>query len=194
MAGHAGRAGVTTNGARLIAIDGVNAHALKDAARSLAAANRRHHAGISSWGASGIFDELSVADSEDAGAPSARTLLLLYAADLAFRVRWEIGPALEEGRYVIAAPYVATAMALGQATGLDTEWLADLFQFAPPASEHHGFDPAPARTLAERDGFVEFAARHLELRLGGLTRLELMNRTRRHLRAMTTPPPSTVSG
>ncbi len=184
MAVDAGRARVTTNGARLISIDGVNAHALKDAARSMAAANRRHRAGISSWGASGIFDELSVADSDDAGAPSARTLLLLYAADLAFRVRWEIGPALDEGRLVIAAPYVATPMALGQATGLDSEWLADLFRFAPAANEHHAIDPAPPRTLAEREGFVEFAWQHLEMRLGGLTRLELIDRTRRHLRIL----------
>jgi hypothetical protein len=183
MAGHAGRARVTTNGFRLISIDGVNALALKDAARNVAAANRRHRAGISSWGASGIFDELSVADS-DAGAPSARTLLLLYAADLAFRVRWEIGPALEEGRLVIAAPYVATPMALGQATGLDRDWLADLFRFAPPVTEHHAIDPAPARTVSERHGFVEFAWQHLEMRLGGLTRLELMDRTRRHLRVL----------
>jgi hypothetical protein len=182
MAGDAGRARVTTNGARLISIDGVNAHALKGAARTMAATNRRHRAGVSSWGASGIFDELSLAD--DAGAPSARTLLLLYAADLAFRLRWEIGPALDEGRLVIAAPYVATPMALGQATGLDSEWLTDLFRFAPPANEHHAIDPAPARTLAERQGFVEFAWQHLEMRLGGLTRLELMDRTRRHLRAM----------
>jgi hypothetical protein len=183
MAVDAGRPRVTTNGARLISIDGVNAHALKDAARSMAAANRRHRAGISSWGASGIFDELSLAEN-DAGAPSARTLLLLYAADLAFRLRWEIGPALDEGRLVIAAPYVATPMALGQATGLDPEWLADLFRFAPPANEHHAIDPAPSRTLAERQGFVEFAWQNLEMRLGGLTRLELMDRTRRHLRVM----------
>jgi hypothetical protein len=187
MAVDAGRTRVTTNGARLISIDGVNAHALKDAARSMAAANRRHRAGISSWGASGIFDELSVAEN-DAGAPSARTLLLLYAADLAFRLRWEIGPALDEGRLVIAAPYVATPMALGQATGLDREWLADLFRFAPPANEHHAIDPTAARTLSGRQGFVEFAWQHLEMRLGGLTRLELMDRTRRHLRATTRRP------
>ena len=183
MAGDEGRARVTTNGSRLIAIDGVNAHALKDAARSVADANRRHRAGISSWDASGIFDELTVAESE-AGIPSARTLLLLYAADLAFRLRWEIGPALEEGRLVIAAPYVATPMALGQAAGLDPEWLADLFRFAPPATEHHVIDPAPARPIAERHGFVEFAWQRLDARLGGLTRLELMDRTRQHLRAL----------
>ena len=72
--------------------------------------------------------------TSEAGTPSARTLLLLYAADLAFRLRWEISPALDEGRLVIAAPYVATPMALGQAAGLDPDWLADLFRFAPPAS------------------------------------------------------------
>src|SRR5262245_49403368 len=118
MARHEGLARVTSNGSRLISIDGVNAHALTETARHFAAANRRNRAGISSWGASGIFDELTMAEP-DAGTPSARTLLLLYAADLAFRLRWEIRPALDEGRMVIAAPYVATAVALGQAAGLD---------------------------------------------------------------------------
>jgi hypothetical protein len=188
MAVDEGSARVTTNGSTLISIDGVNAHALKDTARRMAAANRRHQAGISSWGASGIFDELTFADSE-AGVPSMRTLLLLYAADLAFRLRWEIGPALDEGRLVIAAPYVATPIALGRAAGLDPHWLADLFHFAPPAAEHHVIDPAPARPLSQRQGFVEFAWRHLDTRLSGLTRFELMERTRRHLRAIARPSP-----
>ena len=183
MARNTRRAGVTRNGSALISIDGVNAHALKNAARKVATANRRHRAGVSTWGASGIFDELTFADSE-AGVPSMRTLLLLYAADLAFRLRWEIGPALDEGRLVIAAPYVATPIALGQAAGLDARWLADLFHFAPPATEHHVIDPAPAKPLSQRHGFVEFAWRHLDTHLGGLTRLELMDRTRRHLRAI----------
>jgi hypothetical protein len=176
---------VTSNAARLIAVDGIHARAIKDAARSLVAANRRHRAGVSSWGASGIFDELDLADADgDAGTPSARTLLLLYAADLAFRLRWEIIPALDEGRLVVAAPYVATPIALGQAAGLDAAWLADLFQFAPAAVEHHIVDPAPARPIAERQGFVEFAWQRLDKRLSGLTRTELMDRTRRHLRAI----------
>jgi hypothetical protein len=173
---------VTANGSKLISIDGVNANALEDTARDLAAANRRHHAGISHWDASGIFHELAVADDE-AGTPSPRTLLLLSAADLAFRLRWEIRPALDEGRFVIAAPYVATAAAFGQAAGLDPVWLGDLFHFAPPADEHHIVDPAPAKQVADRNGFVEFCWQRLERRLGGLTRLELMDRTRRHLRA-----------
>jgi Thymidylate kinase len=170
------------NGARLIALDGVNAVALKSTARDVAAANRKHRAGISLWGASGIFDELTVAD-EHAGTPSPRTLLLLYAADLAFRLRWEILPALDEGRLVIAAPYIATAVAFGQASGLDSAWLADLFHFAPAATEHRVIDPAPARHIADRHGFVEFCWQRLEKRLGGLTRLQLIDRTRRHLRA-----------
>lgn len=168
--------------ARLIAVDGINAAALKDAAKALAAANRRQQAGISPWGASGIFDELDIA-SPDAGTPSARTLLLLYAADLAFRLRWQIRPALEEGRTVIAAPYVSTATAFGQAAGLDAVWLTDLFYFAPPAVEQHVIDPPPARHLADRKGFVEFCWLRLEKRFGGLTRTQLMDRTRRHLRA-----------
>lgn len=172
---------MTANGSRLISIDGVNANALEDAARNLAALNRRHRAGISVWDASGIFGELTVAEPE-AGTPSPRTLLLLYAADLAFRLRWEIRPALEEGRLVIAAPYISTAFALGQATGLDSTWLTDLFHFAPPAAEHHVIDPAPAKQLADRHGFVEFCWQRLEKRLGGLTRLQLMEHTRRHLR------------
>ena len=182
MAGYAGHARVIATGSRLIAIDGINASALKTAARELAAANRRHRAGISLWGASGIFDELSVADAE-AGTPSPRTLLLLYAADLAFRLRWEIRPALDEGRLVIAAPYISTAVAFGQAAGLDPVWLTDLFHFAPAAAEHRLIDPPPAKHRAERHGFVEFCWPHLEKRFGGLTRLQLMDRTQRHLRA-----------
>lgn len=182
MAGDARHADVTASGPRLIAIDGVNARALRDTARSLAAAHRRHRAGISSWGASGIFDELTLANP-DAGRPSARTLLLLYAADLAFRLRWEIRPALDEGRLVIAAPYVATAVAFGRAAGLDIDWLSDLFQFAPRADEPRVIDAAPARLIAERTGFVEFAWQQIDAHPGGMTRLQMIERSRRHLRA-----------
>jgi len=55
--------------------------------------------------------------------------------------------------------------------------------FAPAAAEHHLIDPAPAKHRADRQGFVEFCWPHLEKRFGGLTRLQLMDRTQRHLRA-----------
>jgi hypothetical protein len=167
---------------RLISVDGVNAGALKSAARAIAGPHRRQRAGVSLWGASGIFDELEFAEPE-AGVPSVRSLLLLYAADLAFRLRWEIVPALDEGRLVVAAPYVTTAIAFGRATGIDAAWLDDLFAFAPVPAEHRAVDAAPARHVAERKGFVEFASVRVEKRLGGITRLQLMDKTRRHLRA-----------
>ena len=79
--------------AELIAVDGVDAAAVLAGARAALGAQAR--GGISRWDASGVFQELAVA-GETAGAPSARTLLLLYAADLAFRLRWQIRPALAE--------------------------------------------------------------------------------------------------
>ena len=63
--------------------------------------------GISVWDSSGIFFEMH--GLEVADRPSARTIVLLYAADLFFRLRWEIIPALEEGKCVVAAPYLETA-------------------------------------------------------------------------------------
>ena len=71
--------------AMLIAVDGVDPSAIVAAARVALGSPSR--GGISKWDASGVFQELAVAD-EAAGAPSPRTLLLLYAADLAFRLRW----------------------------------------------------------------------------------------------------------
>ena len=116
--------------------------------------------GISRWDASGIFQDLAVAEDE-AGAPSARTLLLLYAADLAFRLRWEIRPALAEGRTVVAAPYVDTAIAFGRAAGLPADWLANLFRFAPRPSERHVVAARGTNAAAVKDGFVGFASAHV---------------------------------
>src|ERR1043166_2380634 len=117
-----------TNTARLIAVDGVEAATvLAEARRALGSPSA---GGISHWDASGVFQDLAVA-AEEAGAPSPRTLLLLYAADLAFRLRWQIRPALAEGRTVVAAPYLFTAMAFGRAAGLPSSWVMNLFRFAP---------------------------------------------------------------
>ena len=62
---------------------------------------------------------------------SPRTLSLVYAADLAFRLRWEIRTAIDTGGVVIAAPYVDTAVAFGSACGLPESWLRELLRFAP---------------------------------------------------------------
>jgi hypothetical protein len=142
---------------RLIAIDGNGATlsaAAKDVVRVLAAASIPR--GVSLWDASGIFTELAAAEA-DVRPPSARTLTLLYAADLAFRLRWQIVPALEEGRSVIAAPYVETAKALALAAGVPRKWLDELFRFVPKpdASYHVDARGSRATPTAPVNGYVE---------------------------------------
>lgn len=168
-------------GGRLVAVDGVDSASLLAAARALVAALvPRARGGISHWDASGLFGELTV--DADGVVASPRTLLLLYASDLAFRLRWEIGPALAEGRTVVAAPYVGTAVAVGHAAGVPAAWLANLFRFAArPAEQHHV--AAPSRPGRRGDGFVEFACRHGALPQG-VTPTDLMNRAAGFLRPL----------
>jgi hypothetical protein len=137
---------------RLVAIDGVDLRDVRAAARDAIDAIGSPHAGVSYWDASGVFHDLALV----AGAASPRTLLVLYAADLAFRVRWEIAPALAEGRTVVAAPYVASAMALGRAVGLPTRWLANLLHFAPRPDEARVVEPDRASRVRAA-GFVGVA-------------------------------------
>jgi thymidylate kinase len=116
---------------RLVAIDGAHGGDVFEAATRLteSLADRSLAAGISRWDASGLFNDV-VAAPPDERDLSPRTLLLLYAADLAFRMRWEIGPALDEGYVVVAAPYVNTAVAFGVAAGLSRDWVSTLLRFA----------------------------------------------------------------
>jgi hypothetical protein len=147
---------VKASRARLVSVDGVDASAVIAAARL--AIDRPGRGGVSHWDASGIFQDLCVADAA-AGAPSARTLLLLYAADLAFRLRWEIRPALAAGRTVVAAPYVDTAVAFGRAAGVPVGWLTNLFRFAPPAAERRFI--TATRGAASGEGFVGLACQRV---------------------------------
>lgn len=167
---------------RLIAIDGVNGIAMQAAAKSRLAAEKKRHVGVSYWDASGIFGEVVVAE-DTAGRPSARTLLLLYAADLAFRLRWEIRPALDEGLLVVAVPYVDTAIAFGRAAGLDAGWLSDMFSFAPRAGERKFVTAPAARSISDRKGFVEFGCQQIAGAHSGPPRRLLIRRTGSHLRA-----------
>lgn len=162
---------------RLIAVDGANTETLRAAVR-----RRPRRSGVSHWDASGLFEQMVVAD-DDAGAPSVRTLLLLYAADLAFRLRWEIQPVLAEGRTVVAAPYVDTAIAFGRAAGVRGGWLTSLFQFAMRPTERRYVDGPVPKGKTGAQGFVEFCCAQLDGRQLGLTRKELATRTRVHLAA-----------
>ena len=118
---------------RLIAVEGTRGHDLRDAAAELwhRFEARAVHGGVSAWDASGIFSDLHVGKRKHLSL-SPRTLVLLYAADLVFRLRWQIRPALDQGQVIIAAPYVDTAVAFGVAGGLPRSWLTKLFAFAPP--------------------------------------------------------------
>ena len=168
--------------AALIAVDGVNGAAVMSIGRRvLAKHGGRRRGGVSPWDASGLFEQLVVAEKE-AGSASARTLLLLYAADLAFRLRWQIEPALAAGKVVVAAPYVDTAIAFGRAAGLRGGWLTNLFQFALKPGERHYTDQTAPRSKAQR-GFVEFACAQVAGRHLSLTRHELAARARARLAA-----------
>lgn len=165
----------TVRRGRLVAVDGLDLHAVRTAARETVRRLGAAECGVSHWDASGVFHELELVD----GAASPRTLLLLYAADLAFRVRWEIAPALAEGRTVVAAPYVATAMAFGRAVGLERAWLANLLQFAPRHTEARVVNGD--RRLTRATGFVNVASERWA-KHAGVDPAALRQAIARHLR------------
>ncbi len=120
---------------RLIAIDGSRGKDTAAAAAAVVEALRAEGiaCAISRFDASGLFTELAAAARGDRNI-STRTLTLVYAADLAFRLRWEIRPVLEAGGVVVAAPYLETAVAFGAACGLPEAWTRELLSFAPKAN------------------------------------------------------------
>ena len=139
---------------QLIAVDG-GGGSLSAAAKTLTVALRRERegSGISGWDSSGIFTEI---DIDAAAGPSARTLTLLYAADLAFRIRWQIRPALDAGFSVVAAPYVETAKALAISAGLPRKWVQELFRFAPkPDRSYHALDRTARASGRSKGDYVD---------------------------------------
>ena len=116
---------------RLIAVDGSRGKDVAAAADAVAAQLRRSgiECGVSRWDASGLFAELAAGRRNRL--VSARALSLVYAADLAFRLRWEIRPILDAGGVVIAASYVDTVAAFGVSCGIADQWLRELTRFAP---------------------------------------------------------------
>jgi hypothetical protein len=150
---------------RLIAVDGSRGKDVTVAAGDIVAALKRDgiECAVSRWDASGLFTDLAAGGGgRDV---SIRTLSLVYAADLAFRLRWEIRPVLEAGGVVVAAPYIETAVALGRICGLTEKWLRLLTRFAPAAdfrglAQERKIDK-PWKRRADR-GYAEFGAMMLE--------------------------------
>jgi len=135
-------------------VDTVRGKDLVPSAKRLLRTQPKSHAGFSTWDASGLFFEMHGLAVDDR--PSSRTLLLLYAADLHFRLRWDILPALEQGHTVVAAPYVETGIAVGLSFGLPRKWLTELFRFAPEPAASYWLNGTPATRLAPTAGFLEF--------------------------------------
>ena len=147
---------------RLIAVDGSRGKDTAAAASAIVKALRENgiECAISRWDASGLFGELASTARGDRNI-SMRTLALVYAADLAFRLRWEIRPVLEAGGVVVAAPYVETPIAFGAGRGLSEEWTRQLMRFAPAAdlrgrAEERKVDSAWKRRTDR--GFAEYCA------------------------------------
>ena len=143
---------------RLIALEGTGGTLMRSEAGRLAG----FYAGDadpawSLWDASNTFYELRLAKAKFM-TPTPRTLLLLYTSDLLFRLRWEIEPTLAEGRSVVAAPYVQSAIAFGLAAGLPGAWLEELFSFAPkPEITYRLKEKKKGKKNANGPtGFVEF--------------------------------------
>jgi hypothetical protein len=109
------------------------------------------------WDASSIFFEMHGLEVDQELSP--RAIVLLYAADLSFRLRWEILPALQEGTFIVAAPYFETVFAFGCITGLPRRWISEVLRFAPKASA--GFlvnRTSSAKLGPPTSGFVEFCS------------------------------------
>lgn len=151
---------------RLIAIDGTRGKDVALAANDLVTTlkERGIECAVSRWDASGLFTDLAAGCK---GGPnvSMRSLSLVYAADLAFRLRWEIRPVLEAGGVVVAAPYVDTAAAFGTIGGLDEDWLRQLMRFAPAPNFRGLADERkinrPWKRRSDR-GYAEYGALMLE--------------------------------
>lgn len=170
-------AGENERPGRLIAIDGSRGKDVAAAAEALAAALRKRDlpCGISRWDASGLFADLTAADPSLAAhrSVSPRTITLIYAADLVFRLRWEIAPVLASGGIVIAAPYLDTAVAVGIAAGLSEKWVREILRFAPPATINTlARERKTGRGWARkpRRGYAEFSAALLGAAPPGLRR------------------------
>ncbi len=152
---------MTIKQGKLIALEGLDDRELLREGKLLLRTRSADRAGgVSQWGASGLFFQLDHSPCPEI--PSPKTLLMLYAADLEFRLRWEILPLLEEGLDVVAAPYVETAAAFGAAAGIEPEWIERLFSFAPkpgaafrlrkPAAESKGMPAHCFQILAGASG------------------------------------------
>ena len=174
---------------RLIALDGTNGVMLRSEAERLA----RLCCGAadpawSLWDASNTSYELRMVKAKYL-TPTPRVLLLLYASDLLFRLRWEIEPTLKEGRTVVAAPYLESALAFGVAAGLPKEWIEELFRFAPKPAASFRLKEKKKGKEKKKDGdgepgFVEFFCASLARHYPGWETAEVRREMLKYLKSL----------
>jgi len=141
---------------QLLSLDVIDGRDALPAAKKILK-GRNGDTGISTWDASSIFFEMHGLEIGDK--PSPRTLVLLYAADVFFRLRWQILPALEEGKCVVAVPYVETGFALAAVAGLPRRWVSEVFRFAPKPQDSFRLNgPSSPKLAAPTTGFIEFCS------------------------------------
>jgi len=136
---------------QLIALDGTRHADLRKAARDLRErlASHKIKSGVSWWDASGVFFEVGLGKKKHRAA-SPRTLCCSTRPTWAFRLRWEIRPALASGQTVIAAPYLDTALAFGEACRLPRDWMASLFASRPHPTRATSPESADGRPDGKR--------------------------------------------
>jgi thymidylate kinase len=186
---HGKSAGDTKPRGRLVALDGTNGVMLRSEAERLA----RLCCGAadpawSLWDASSTFYELRMVKARNL-TPTPRALMLLYASDLLFRLRWEIEPALKKGRTVVAAPYVESAMAFGVAAGLPKAWIRELFRFAPKPAASFRLKEKKRSKEKRKDGdgepgFVEFFCASLARHYPGWETAEVRREMLKYLKSL----------
>jgi thymidylate kinase len=174
---------------RLVALEGTNGVLLRSEAERLAClCCGAADPAWSLWDASNTFYELRMVKAKNL-TPTPRALMLLYASDLLFRVRWEIEPTLKEGRTVVAAPYVESAMAFGLAAGLPKEWIEELFRFAPkPAASFRLKEKKKSKEKKKNSngepGFVEFFCANLAKHYPGWKIAEVRGEMLKYLKSL----------
>jgi hypothetical protein len=146
----------------LIAIEGTRGADVREAAGRLwrQMEKKNTKGGVSTWDASGTFTDLWMG-KRTVHELSPRSLALMYASDLAFRLRWQIRPALEQGQTIVAATYIESAMAMAIAAGLPRKWLAEVLRFAPrPATVYRVKERKKSAGWKGKplDGYAEFSA------------------------------------
>jgi dTMP kinase len=104
---------------------------------------------VSEWNSSDLVGDL-IPQWKRNGQLGPHSLLFVEAADVARRIEQVIGPALEQGRTVVADRYVLSAMARSVIRGVDPALAGHAFEFVPREDITILVEAPPELTLERR--------------------------------------------